>query len=69
MPKASTKQRMKSYRERLRKEGLRPVQIWTVDQKKPDFAKELGRQVANLNMESENEELQFWEKAADWPKE
>ena len=60
---------MKSYRERLRKEGLRPVQIWTVDQKNPDFAKELGMQVANLNMESENEELQFWEKAADWPKE
>lgn len=60
---------MKSYRERLRKEGLRPVQIWAVDQKKPDFAKELGRQVANLNMDSENEELQFWEKAADWPKE
>ena len=60
---------MKSYRQRLRKEGLRPVQVWTIDQNKPEFKEELVRQVANLNQDAESEELQFWEKAVDWPKE
>jgi DNA-binding LacI/PurR family transcriptional regulator len=69
MPKTSTKDRMKSYRQRLRKEGLRPVQVWTIDKKKPEFKEELVRQVANLNQDAESEELQFWEKAVDWPKE
>ena len=69
MPKTSTKDRMKSYRQRLRKEGLRPVQVWTIDQKKPEFKEELVRQVANLSQDAESEELQFWEKAVDWPKE
>ncbi len=45
------------------------MQVWTIDQKKPEFKEELVRQVANLNQDAESEELQFWEKAVDWPKE
>jgi hypothetical protein len=69
MANLSTTQRMKNYRERLRKEGLRPVQIWTVDQKNPKFKSELKRQVGNLSASSEEKELEFWEQVADWPKE
>jgi hypothetical protein len=69
MASVSTTQRMKNYRERLRKEGLRPVQVWTVDQKNLKFKSELKRQVGNLLASSESNELEFWEQAADWPKE
>jgi len=69
MASVSTTQRMKNYRERLRKEGLRPVQVWTVDQKNLKFKSELNRQVGNLLASSESKELEFWEQAADWPKE
>ena len=68
MASVSTTQRMKNYRERLRKEGLRPVQVWTVDQKNLKFKSELKRQVGNLLASSESNELEFWEQAADWPK-
>ena len=67
MASVSTTQRMKNYRERLRKEGLRPVQVWTVDQKNLKFKSELKRQVGNLLAASESKELEFWEQAADWP--
>jgi len=69
MASVSTTQRMKNYRERLRKEGLRPVQVWTVDQKNLKFKSELKRQVGNLLAASESNELEFWGQAADWPKE
>ena len=69
MASVSTTQRMKNYRERLRKEGLRPVQVWTVDQKNLKFKSELKRQVGNLLVSSDAKELEFWEQAADWPKE
>ena len=69
MASVSTTQRMKNYRERLRKEGLRPVQVWTVDQKNLKFKSELKRQVGNLLASSEAKELKFWEQVADWPKE
>jgi len=69
MAALSTTQRMKNYRERLRKEGLRPVQIWTVDQKNPKFKSAVKRQVGNLSSLSEEKELEFWEQVADWPEE
>ena len=68
MASVSTTQRMKNYRERLRKEGLRPVQVWTVDQKNLKFKSELKRQVGNLLVSSDANGLEFWEQAADWPK-
>ena len=69
MAALSTAQRMKNYRERLRKEGLRPVQIWTVDQKNPKFKSEVKRQVGDLSALSEEKELEFWEQVTDWPEE
>jgi hypothetical protein len=36
--------RMSSYRARLRAAGLRPVQIWVPDVRKPSLAKEAHRQ-------------------------
>jgi len=58
---------MKAYRDRLRRQGLRPVQIWVPDQRSPRFVKELKRQVGNLDKKDETETLAFLERVADWP--
>jgi hypothetical protein len=38
--------RVRDYRERLRRQGLRPIQIWVPDTRSPDFAAEAHRQSA-----------------------
>mgnify|MGYP003689881133 CR=1 FL=1 len=60
---------MKNYRARLRKEGFRPIQLWTVDQNGPNLKSEMGRQVANLKEGEEKQDLAFWEQASAWPSE
>ena len=40
----SPPQRMKSYRQRMRAAGLRPVQIWVPDTRAPDFVETCQRQ-------------------------
>ena len=69
MASTTTKERMKNYRARLRMEGFRPIQIWTVDLNGPNFKSEIRRQVANLKEEEEKQELAFWEQASAWPSE
>jgi hypothetical protein len=36
--------KVREYRERLRKQGLRPIQIWVPDVRAPAFRKEAHRQ-------------------------
>jgi hypothetical protein len=69
MATRETTQRMKDYRARLRRQGLRPVQIWVPDQRAPRFMEELKRQVNNLNQQDEKETLELLERIADWPEE
>lgn len=57
--------KMQNYRARLRKRGLRPVQIWVPDSRLPEFSAELSRQVTSLNASDEADVLNFIEKAAD----
>jgi hypothetical protein len=38
------KQRVQKHRNALRMAGLRPVQIWVPDTRRPDFAEECRRQ-------------------------
>ena len=38
------RQRVQNHRDRLRAAGLRPVQIWVPDTRRPDFAEECRRQ-------------------------
>lgn len=40
----SAPEKMKKYRERLRKAGLRPVQIWVPDTRSENLAAEVRRQ-------------------------
>ena len=38
-----TREKVRAYRERLRRQGLRPVQIWVPDTRSPTFAAEAHR--------------------------
>jgi len=42
-PKPS-RQKVEAHRQRLRKQGLRPIQIWVPDVRAPGFAEEAHRQ-------------------------
>lgn len=44
MATAHVNQRVQKHRDALRKAGLRPVQIWVPDTRRPDFAAECLRQ-------------------------
>jgi hypothetical protein len=51
--------KMKAYRNRLRSQGLRPVQIWVPDIDAPGFRNEVRRQIRRLNAGHEAESLAF----------
>lgn len=43
---ASTRDRVREHRKRLRRQGLRPLQIWVPDVRSPAFIEEAHRQSA-----------------------
>lgn len=45
---ASSRDRVRRHREQLRRQGLRPVQIWVPDVRSPEFAAEAHRQTAAI---------------------
>jgi hypothetical protein len=56
----TTRQKVKEHRERLRKQGLRPVQFWLPDTRTPEFAAEAHRQslaIAQSPFEKEDQEF------------
>ncbi|MGA2795668.1 MAG: antitoxin MazE family protein [Roseiarcus sp.] len=59
-------ERVKRHRDRLRRAGLRPVQIWVPDTRQPGFAEECRRQSLMLRDDPhERETLNWLESAAD----
>lgn len=49
----STRDRVRQHRERLRQQGLRPVQIWVPDVRAPEFVTEAHRQSLAVAMSAE----------------
>ena len=41
---SSGRDRVRAHRERLRRQGLRPIQLWVPDARSPRFAEEAHRQ-------------------------
>ena len=41
---ATSRQKVQAHRERLRAQGLRPIQIWVPDTRSPKFAAQASRQ-------------------------
>ncbi|MPZ26074.1 MAG: DUF3018 family protein [Micromonosporaceae bacterium] len=62
-----SRDRVRSHRQRLRAQGLRPIQIWVPDVGAPQFAAEAHRQ-SRLLAESPtaDEDQTFVDEIADW---
>jgi hypothetical protein len=60
---------MRRYRERMRKEGMRPVQLWLPDTRVPSYAQRMRRQsILAANSKGEQEILDWIEAIYEWPK-
>lgn len=57
-PPRSSRDRVRAYRAELRRQGLRPIQIWVPDVNSPEFIAEARRQslaIANSPHEAEDQ--------------
>jgi len=65
---ASTRDRVRQYRQRLRQQGLRPIQIWVPDVNAPEFVREAHRQSALVAESDQDRDDQAFVDAvsADW---
>ena len=60
-------QRMAARRDRLRAQGLRPVQHWVPDVRDPKVRADLRRQAKLMAQHPENDAIDAWNEAAyDW---
>jgi len=63
----SSREKVREYRERLRRQGLRPIQIWVPDVRSPAFAAEAHRQsLAVANSPQEQDDQAFIDSITDW---
>ena len=63
----STRMKVREHRERLRSQGLRPVQIWVPDVRAPSFRSEAHRQsLAVAASARAHEDQAFIDAVADW---
>jgi hypothetical protein len=62
----SSKDKVKRYRERLRQQGLRPVQFWLPDVNSPEFIAEAHRESLAIANSPHAEEDQAFVDAISW---
>lgn len=59
-------QKMRLYRERMRRAGFRPLQTWVIDHESPRIIKQLKKEDRILSKRTEEVEILDWlEQAAD----
>ena len=59
-------ERVQKYRQKLRMQGMRPIQIWVPDTRRSDFAEECRRQSLLVKHDPhEKELLELLDEAAD----
>ena len=63
----SSRVKVREHRERLREQGLRPIQIWVPDVRSPAFRSEAHRQsVAIAASRQANDDQAFIDALSDW---
>jgi hypothetical protein len=68
MTDTGSRRRVRAHRERLREQGLRPVQIWVPDVTADGFAEEAHRQARAVAASDAAEDDQgFVDAASEWP--
>ena len=62
-----SRNRVREHRARLRRQGLRPIQIWVPDTRSPKFAAEAHRQSLIIaNSPTEAEDQAFIDAISEW---
>ncbi len=61
---SSVVRRVKNYRDKLHAAGLRPLQIWVPDTRRPGFAEECRRQSLSLRSDPAERDITNWIDAA-----
>ncbi len=65
-----SRDKVRAHRERLRRRGLRPIQIWVPDVRSRTFAREAHRQSLLVGTGgSEREDQDFVDAVSEWPAE
>ena len=65
--RVAARERVRKHREALRAQGLRPIQIWVPDTRRPGFAEEARRQSLAVRDDPQETEVLDWiEKAMDY---
>lgn len=63
----SSREKVRAHRERLRSQGMRPIQIWVPDVRSPEFKAEAHRQSALVaGNPHEREDQNFIDAVSDW---
>lgn len=64
----ANRRKVREHRQRLRAQGMRPIQIWVPDVRSPKFAAEARRQCLLANASTEEAEIQaFIDSVYEWP--
>lgn len=65
--RAKTRDKVRAHREKLRRLGLRPIQIWVPDVTSPAFVREARRQSRRLAKDPDGDDVQAWiDSLQDW---
>lgn len=63
----SSRDKVQAYRERLRQQGLRPIQIWVPDVRSPEFAAQAHQQSLAIARSSyEKDDQEFIDAISEW---
>jgi Antitoxin MazE-like len=63
----TSREKVRAHRQRLRQQGLRPIQIWVPDMRSPAFQKEASRQsLAVARSSHAGEDQQFIDAVSSW---
>jgi hypothetical protein len=66
-PPKPSRDKVRTHREKLRAQGLRPIQIWVPDVRSPEFAAEARRQSLLVSQSPHEAEEQAWVDAVSVP--
>jgi len=70
MPSSKSRDKVRAHRARLRRRGLRPIQLWVPDVRSPRFARAAHRQSRLVGHDAgEHEEQAFVDAVSEWPAE
>ena len=66
-PAKTSREKVRAHRQRLRQQGLRPIQIWVPDMRSPTFVRQAHRQsLAVAKSPHAKQDQDFINAVSDW---